>query len=106
HLMEELAKMVRVIKKQDSEAPHATLLVLDATTGQNAHAQLEVFRELTTVTGLVVTKLDGSAKGGVLVALADHFKMPIHAIGVGEGADDLRPFEADDFACSLMGLSN
>ncbi len=103
-LMEELAKIVRVIKKQDPQAPHATILVLDATTGQNAHAQLEVFRELTTVTGLVVTKLDGSAKGGVLVALADHFKMPIHAIGVGESVDDLRPFEAEDFARSLMGL--
>ncbi len=98
--MQELAKIVRVIKKVDATAPHATLLVLDATTGQNAHAQVEVFRELTQITGLVVTKLDGSAKGGVLVALADRFKLPIHAVGVGEGADDLRPFQAEDFAKS------
>ena len=104
-LMQELAKVVRVIKKQDETAPHATILVLDATTGQNAHAQVEVFRELTQVTGLVVTKLDGSAKGGVIVALADRFKLPIHAIGVGEGADDLQPFKADEFAKSLMGIS-
>ena len=103
-LMQELAKVVRVLKKQDESAPHATLLVLDATTGQNAHAQVEVFRELTQVTGLVVTKLDGSAKGGVIVALADRFKLPIHAIGVGEGADDLQAFKARDFARSLMGL--
>ena len=104
HLMEELSKIVRVIKKLDETAPHATLLVLDATTGQNAHAQVEVFQKLTHVTGLIVTKLDGSAKGGVIVALADRFKLPIHAIGVGEGADDLQPFEAKDFARSLMGL--
>ncbi len=103
-LMQELAKIARVVKKLVPEAPHATLLVLDATTGQNAHAQVEVFRELTQVTGLVVTKLDGSAKGGVLVALADRFKLPIHAIGVGEGANDLRPFRAEDFARSLMGV--
>jgi fused signal recognition particle receptor len=103
-LMQELAKIVRVLKKLDPEAPHATLLTLDATTGQNAHAQVEVFRELTQVTGLIVTKLDGSAKGGVLVALADKFKLPIHAIGVGEGAGDLQPFRAEDFARSLMGL--
>lgn len=105
HLMEELAKIVRVIKKLDETAPHATLLVLDATTGQNAHAQVEVFQNLTQVSGLVVTKLDGSAKGGVIVALADRFKLPIHAIGVGEGADDLQPFTAADFAKSLMGLT-
>ncbi|HAX91619.1 MAG TPA: signal recognition particle-docking protein FtsY [Rhodospirillaceae bacterium] len=103
-LMQELSKISRVLKKLDTEAPHATLLVLDATTGQNAHTQVEVFRDLTTVTGLVVTKLDGSAKGGVLVALADRFKMPIHAIGVGEGVEDLQPFDATDFARSLMGL--
>lgn len=103
-LMQELAKITRVLKKLEPNAPHATLLVLDATTGQNAHAQLEVFRELTQVTGLVVTKLDGSAKGGVLVALADRFKLPIHAIGVGETADDLRPFRAEDFAKSLLGV--
>ncbi len=103
-LMEELAKIARVLKKIDSEAPQATLLVLDATTGQNAHAQVETFRELTKITGLIVTKLDGSAKGGVLVALADRFKLPLHAIGVGEGVEDLRPFEAADFARSMMGL--
>ncbi len=102
-LMQELSKISRVIKKVDAQAPHATLLVLDATTGQNAHAQVEVFRDLTTVTGLVLTKLDGSAKGGVLVALADRFKLPINAIGVGEGIEDLQPFDAADFARSLMG---
>lgn len=105
-LMQELAKIARVLKKIDPDTPHATLLVLDATTGQNAHAQLEVFQNLTKVSGLILTKLDGSAKGGVLVALADRFKLPIHAIGVGEGADDLRPFAARDFARSLMGLSD
>jgi fused signal recognition particle receptor len=103
-LMQELAKVVRVIKKLDETAPHATLLVLDATTGQNAHAQVEVFSEIAQVTGLVVTKLDGSAKGGVVVALADRFKLPIHAIGVGEGAEDLQPFNAEDFAKSLVGI--
>lgn len=103
-LMQELAKVVRVIKKLDATAPHATLLVLDATTGQNAHAQVEAFRDMAQVTGLVITKLDGSAKGGVVVALADHFKLPIHAIGVGEGADDLQSFNAADFANALVGL--
>jgi fused signal recognition particle receptor len=102
-LMQELAKIARVLKKIDDTAPHAVVLVLDATTGQNAHAQVEVFRNLTQVTGLIVTKLDGSAKGGVLVALADRFKLPIHAIGIGEGADDLQPFEAAEFAASLVG---
>jgi fused signal recognition particle receptor len=104
-LMQELSKIIRVMKKVDATAPHATLLVLDATTGQNAHAQVEVFRDLTQITGLVVTKLDGSAKGGVIVALADRFKLPIHAIGVGEGADDFQPFDPADFAKSLLGLS-
>lgn len=103
-LMQELAKIVRVIKKLDPSAPHATILTLDATTGQNAHAQVETFRELAQVTGLIVTKLDGSAKGGVLVALADRFGLPIHAIGVGESAADLQPFSAEDFARSLVGL--
>jgi fused signal recognition particle receptor len=103
-LMQELAKIARVLKKLDPEAPHSTLLVLDATTGQNAHAQMEVFLELTKVTGLIVTKLDGSAKGGVIVALADRFGIPIHAIGVGEAAEDLNPFNADEFARSLFGL--
>ena len=81
------------------------LLVLDATTGQNAINQVEVFREVCNVTGLVVTKLDGTARGGVLVAIADKFKLPVHAIGVGEGADDLRPFDARDFARALCGLN-
>jgi len=103
-LMAELEKIIRVMKKLDPTAPHTCLLVLDATTGQNAHAQVETFRAITNVTGLVVTKLDGTAKGGVLVALAEKFKLPVHAIGVGEQADDLRPFEARDFARSLLGL--
>ena len=103
-LMAELQKVVRVLKKLDPEAPHDCLLVLDATTGQNAHAQVETFKELVQVTGLIVTKLDGSARGGVLVALAERFGLPVHAIGVGEGAEDLRPFAARDFARSLMGL--
>ncbi len=103
-LMEELAKIVRVIKKKDAEAPHATVLTLDATTGQNAHAQVEAFLKMTSVTGLVVTKLDGSAKGGVLVALAEKYKLPIYGIGVGERAEDLQPFKADDFAKALVGI--
>src|ERR1700743_847981 len=103
-LMEELAKVIRVIKKGDPTAPHDCLLVLDATTGQNAHSQVEIFKEMCQVTGLVVTKLDGSAKGGVLVALAERFKLPVVSVGVGEAADDLRPFEASVFARSLMGL--
>ena len=104
NLMEELAKMVRVIRKLDEAAPHSCLLVLDATTGQNAHAQVETFLSLSPVDALVLTKLDGSAKGGVLVALAEKFKLPVVAIGVGEGIDDLRPFEARSFARGLMGL--
>lgn len=104
NLMDELAKIVRVIRKLDAEAPHSCLLVLDATTGQNAHAQVETFKTLSPVDALVVTKLDGSAKGGVLVALAEKFKLPVVAIGVGEGIDDLRPFEARAFARGLMGL--
>jgi fused signal recognition particle receptor len=99
-----LQKIIRVLRKLDPEAPHDCLLVLDATTGQNAHQQVEIFRQMTDVTGLVVTKLDGTARGGVVVALAERFKLPVHAIGVGEGADDLRSFEADSFARSLMGL--
>jgi len=104
NLMEELAKMVRVIRKLDPDAPHSCLLVLDATTGQNAHAQVETFKSLSPIDSLVVTKLDGSAKGGVLVALAEKFKLPVVAIGIGEGIDDLRPFEARAFARGLMGL--
>jgi fused signal recognition particle receptor len=102
-LMEELAKIVRVIRKKDPSAPHNTLLVLDATTGQNALSQVEIFRKIADVTGLVMTKLDGTAKGGVLVALADRFGLPIHAIGVGEQIDDLQPFDPDDFARALTG---
>ncbi|MCZ6638326.1 MAG: signal recognition particle-docking protein FtsY [Alphaproteobacteria bacterium] len=105
-LMAELGKIIRVMKKVDADAPHSILLVLDATTGQNAHAQTQIFRDITHVTGLIVTKLDGSAKGGVLVALADRFALPIHAIGVGEGLDDLQPFTASDFARSLLDLDN
>ncbi|MEO5337199.1 MAG: signal recognition particle-docking protein FtsY [Magnetospirillum sp. WYHS-4] len=103
-LMDELKKVVRVLKKIDDGIPHDTLLVLDATVGQNAHSQVEAFRDMVQVTGLVMTKLDGSAKGGVVVALADKFGLPVHAVGVGEGADDLRPFEARAFARALMGL--
>lgn len=103
-LMEELAKIIRVLRKVDPTAPHNTLLVLDATTGQNAITQVEIFRKIADVSGLVMTKLDGTAKGGVLVALADKFGLPIHAIGVGEQIDDLAPFDPDDFARALVGL--
>ncbi|MDQ2065840.1 signal recognition particle-docking protein FtsY [Xinfangfangia sp. CPCC 101601] len=103
-LMEELAKIIRVIRKVDATAPHNTLLVLDATTGQNAVTQVEIFRKIADVSGLVMTKLDGTAKGGVLVALADRFGLPIHAIGVGEQIDDLSPFDPEDFARALVGL--
>ncbi|NVK15098.1 MAG: signal recognition particle-docking protein FtsY [Rhodobacteraceae bacterium] len=103
-LMEELAKIVRVIRKKDETAPHNTLLVLDATTGQNALSQVGTFQQLADVSGLVMTKLDGTAKGGVLVALADKFGLPIHAIGVGEQIDDLAPFDPEEFAAALTGL--
>ncbi|MEM1130880.1 MAG: signal recognition particle-docking protein FtsY [Pseudomonadota bacterium] len=103
-LMEELAKIVRVIRKRDADAPHNTLLVLDATTGQNAVNQVEIFRKLADVSGLVMTKLDGTAKGGVLVSLADKFGLPIHAIGVGEQIDDLAPFDPEEFAAALTGV--
>ncbi len=106
NLMAELEKIIRVLKKQDENLPHQVLLVLDATTGQNAFSQLEAFRGLVNVTGLAVTKLDGSAKGGVLVGLADQFSVPVHAIGVGEGIEDLQPFSAREYARSLMGLSD
>ena len=102
-LMEELAKIVRVIRKKDPEAPHNTVLVLDATTGQNALSQVDIFQKIADVTGLVMTKLDGTAKGGILVALADRFGLPIHAIGVGEKIDDLSPFDPQDFARALTG---
>ncbi len=103
-LMAELAKVVRVIQKLDAEAPHAALLVLDATVGQNAISQVEVFRETAGVTGLVMTKLDGTARGGILVALAAQFGLPVHFIGVGESVDDLEPFQARDFARAVAGL--
>jgi len=103
-LMDELRKIDRVLAKQDATAPHASLLVLDATTGQNAHRQVELFQQAIDVTGLVVTKLDGSARGGVVVALADAFGLPVHAVGVGEGIEDLRPFEAEGFARALLDL--
>jgi fused signal recognition particle receptor len=103
-LMAELAKIIRVLKKLDPSAPHECLLILDATVGQNAHQQVDTFRSLVQVSGIVVTKLDGTARGGVLVALAERFGLPVRAIGVGESADDLRPFEAPSFARSLLGL--
>lgn len=102
-LMEELSKIVRVIRKFDPEAPHNTLLVLDATVGQNAISQADVFLKTADVTGLVMTKLDGTAKGGILVALAQKFSLPIHAIGVGEQIDDLQPFDPEEFAQALTG---
>ncbi len=102
-LLEDLAKMIRVLRKQDASAPHSVLLVLDATTGQNAVQQVKVFKEMVAVTGLVVTKLDGSARGGIVVALAETFGLPVHAVGVGEQAADLRPFDAYDFARGLVG---
>jgi fused signal recognition particle receptor len=102
-LMDELAKIIRVLRKKDSEAPHSVLLVLDATTGQNAVQQVRVFKELVAVTGLIVTKLDGSARGGIVVALAEEFGLPVHAVGVGEKAEDLRPFDALEFARGLVG---
>ncbi len=102
-LMEELRKIIRVIKKQDATAPHSILLVLDATTGQNAIQQVRVFKEMVEITGLIVTKLDGSARGGIVVALAEEFGLPVHAVGVGEQAGDLRPFDAGDFARGLVG---
>jgi fused signal recognition particle receptor len=106
YLMDELDKVVRVIKKYDAAAPHAVLLVLDATTGQNALAQAEAFTKVAGVTGLIMTKLDGTARGGILVAIAEKFKLPIHAIGVGETIDDLQPFDADAFARTIAGLED
>jgi fused signal recognition particle receptor len=103
-LMDELAKIVRVIKKVDESAPHAAVLVLDATVGQNALSQVEAFRQIAGITGLVMTKLDGTARGGILVALAEKFGLPVHFIGVGEGIDDLEPFAARDFSRAIAGL--
>ena len=104
NLMAELQKIDRVVKKLDAEAPHTRLLVLDATTGQNAHSQVEIFREAVDIDSLIVTKLDGTAKGGVLVALARRFGLPVYALGVGEAVEDLRPFNAREFARALMNL--
>jgi fused signal recognition particle receptor len=104
-LMDELAKIKRVMKRQMESAPHDVVLVLDATTGQNALNQIDVFREVAGVTGLVMTKLDGTARGGILVAAAERAGLPVHAIGVGEGVDDLRPFDAGAFARALAGLT-
>jgi fused signal recognition particle receptor len=103
-LMSELEKIIRVMKKVDARAPHATLLVLDATVGQNALSQVEIFGRMAGVTGLVMTKLDGTARGGILVAIADKFKLPVHFIGVGEGVEDLEPFAARDFARAIAGI--
>lgn len=104
HLMEELEKIVRVIAKIDDTAPHDTFLVLDATTGQNTLAQVEVFLDRCNLTGLVMTKLDGTARGGILVAVSERFGIPVHAIGVGEGIDDLQAFDPDQFARALVGI--
>jgi fused signal recognition particle receptor len=105
-LMNELEKVVRVIKKVEPSAPHAVLLVLDATVGQNALSQVDIFRKVVGVTGLVMTKLDGTARGGILVAIADKFTVPVHFIGVGEGVDDLAPFSARDFSRAIVGLDS
>ena len=105
-LMDELAKIVRVIRKLDESAPHDSVIVLDGTVGQNALSQVKAFSAVADVSGLIVTKLDGSAKGGVVVALAEEFGLPVHAVGVGEGADDLQPFAADEFAKALAGIGD
>ena len=102
-LMAELEKIARVLKKRDASAPHAVLLVLDATTGQNTLTQVSAFQATVPLTGLIMTKLDGTAKGGILVALAARAKLPVHFIGVGEGEHDLQPFDAEKFAKALMG---
>lgn len=104
NLMQELAKIIKVIKKIDQTAPHNSVIVLDATTGQNAHSQVKTFNQIANLTGLIITKLDGTAKGGVVVSLAEEFKLPIYALGVGETIDDLRAFEANKFAANLVGI--
>ncbi|MGH1377637.1 MAG: signal recognition particle-docking protein FtsY [Alphaproteobacteria bacterium] len=106
NLMAELEKIIRVLKKKNENVPHSTLLVLDSTTGQNAYSQVETFKNAVDITGLIVTKLDGSAKGGVLIGLADQFGVPVHAIGVGESIEDLKSFTARDYARSLLGLES
>ncbi len=103
-LMDELGKIVRVLKKHDENIPHQTILVLDGTTGQNAISQAEIFKEVANITGIIVTKLDGTAKGGAVVALADQLKLPIYCLGVGEGIDDLKSFSAEDFGRAMVGL--
>ncbi len=103
-LMDELKKVVRIIQKQDETAPHHSILVLDATVGQNALSQVKIFNETVGLSGLVMTKLDGTARGGILVPIAKEHKLPVHAIGVGEGIDDLQPFEAKDFANAISGF--
>ena len=103
-LMEELTKTCRVVSKLDPEAPHQKIVVLDGTVGQNAHSQLKIFNDSIGLTGMIITKLDGSAKGGVVVSLAEKFKIPIHAVGVGEGLDDLQDFKAVSFSRALAGL--
>ena len=103
-LMDELEKIVRVMKKVDATAPHAVLLVLDATVGQNALSQVDVFQKIAGVTGLAMTKLDGTARGGILVAIAAKYGLPVHFVGVGEGIDDLAPFTAKDFANAIAGI--
>ncbi len=105
-LMSELEKMVRVMRKVDAAAPHAVLLVLDATVGQNALNQVDIFGKIAGVTGLVMTKLDGTARGGILVAIASRFGLPVHFIGVGEGVEDLAPFTAREFARAIVGLED
>lgn len=105
NLMEELAKVVRVMRKKNPDAPHGALIVLDATTGQNAVSQIELFKTIIPISGIILTKLDGTAKGGVLVSLVERFGLPVHAIGIGEGVDDLRPFVAAEFAASLLDVS-
>jgi fused signal recognition particle receptor len=104
--MNELEKVVRVMKKVEPSAPHAVLLVLDATVGQNALSQVDIFRKVVGVTGLAMTKLDGTARGGILVAIADKFKVPVHFIGVGEGVDDLASFSARDFSRAIVGFDS
>ena len=104
--MDELAKIVRVIRKRDKSAPHDSVIVLDGTVGQNALSQVKAFQQAADVSGLIVTKLDGSAKGGVVVALAEEFGLPVHAVGVGEGAEDLQPFDSQEFANALTGVTD
>ena len=104
--MRDRAKIVRVIRKLDASAPHDSVIVLDGTVGQNALSQVKAFQQAADVSGLIVTKLDGSAKGGVVVALAEEFGLPVHAVGVGEEADDLQPFDAREFANALTGVTD